>query len=192
MDRSDEYLDQLDAHLAALPEDNYPMSVSELDGYLTGVLACTEEIPAADWLPAVWGETGEAEFPDAETAEATTNAVLTHFAAIQAALSQSSWIEPIYEMDPDTDEIVWEAWVNGFSRALRLRPDAWQAVLDKADEETQSALIFLMALQDIVEGESKLSEEEIDQLAFEAPDMVQQCIETILATTHPEYPQATE
>lgn len=30
-------------------------------------------------------------------------------------------------------------WVDGFTRALRLRPEAWQAVLEQADEETRSA-----------------------------------------------------
>ncbi|MEQ5829293.1 UPF0149 family protein [Sulfitobacter sp. NFXS29] len=45
MDQSDQDLDQLDALLRALPVDNMPMTLSELDGYIVGVLACPEMIP---------------------------------------------------------------------------------------------------------------------------------------------------
>jgi uncharacterized protein YecA (UPF0149 family) len=45
------------------------MTLSELDGYVTGILACSEMIAPSEWLPHVWGETGEANFSDLKAAE---------------------------------------------------------------------------------------------------------------------------
>ena len=186
MSRSDKDLDHLDDLLAALPQASLPMTVSELDGYATGILACPDLIPPSEWLPHVWGETGDAGFPDLATAEATISAVMAHYNAVASEMARTPWIEPIYEVDPHSDETLWEAWVDGFTRALRLRPQAWQAVLEHADEETRSSLIFLMALQDINEGISKFSEEEIDAIDLQAPDLIPNCVAAILPVARPE------
>lgn len=186
MSRSDKDLDHLDDLLAALPQEILPMTVSELDGYVTGILACPDLIPPSEWLPYVWGETGDAGFPDLATAEATISAVMAHYNAVASEMARTPWIEPIYEVDSHSDETLWEAWIDGFTRALRLRPEAWQAVLEQADEETRSSLIFLMALQDINEGISKFSEEEIDAIDLQAPDLIPNCVAAILPAARPE------
>jgi len=89
-------------------------------------------------------------------------------------------------VDPNSDETLWEPWVDGFTRAMRLRPDAWETLLDRADEETRSAMIFLMALQDIYTGNSKFTDEEIDEIDIEAPDLIPNCVATILHQSRPE------
>ena len=48
-------LKQLDDRLAALPDSCDAMMLSELDGYLAGVLVCPEMILPSEWLPGVWG-----------------------------------------------------------------------------------------------------------------------------------------
>lgn len=186
MSSSDQDLDRLDEILAALPQENFPMTVSELDGYITGILACPDIIPPSEWLPHVWGETGEAGFPDLATAEATISAVMAHYNLVASEAAKTPWIEPIYEVDPNSDETLWEPWIDGFTRALRLRPDAWQTVLEQADDETRSSLIFLMALQDINGGTSKFSEEEIDEIDLQALDLIPNCVAAILLVSRPE------
>lgn len=59
MEQSDQELDRLNALLHALPVEHMPMTLSELDGYLAGVLACPDMIPPSEWMPHVWGETGD-------------------------------------------------------------------------------------------------------------------------------------
>ncbi len=186
MGQSDQDLDQLNALLHALPADNMPMTLSELDGYIVGVLACPEMIPPSEWLPQVWGETGKAEFPDEQSAEETIGAVMARYNSVVASITGSLWIEPIYEVDPNSDEVMWEPWVDGFTRAMRLRPDAWSRLLDQADEETRATMIFLMALQDIYTGQSKFTDEEIDEIDLEAPDLIPNCVATILYQSRPE------
>lgn len=186
MGQSDQALDRLNVLLHALPVDNMPMTVSELDGYVTGILACSDVIAPSEWLPHVWGETGEANFLDQEAAEETISAVMAHYNSVAEAMARSLWIEPIFEVDPNSDETLWEPWVDGFTRAMSLRPDAWERLLDQADEETQASMIFLMALQDIYTGRSKFTDDEIDQIDLEAPDLIPNCVATILHQSRPE------
>ena len=182
----EERLERLEDLLDALPLENDPMSVSELDGFLTGVLACPEMIPPSDWLSQVWGVTRDAQFPDLATAETTIGAVMAHYNDIAGRITRSLWIEPIYEIDPISDEMLWEPWVDGFSRAMALRPKAWEDLLERADEETRETIIFIMALQEIYTGNSKFTDEEIDAIDLEAPDLIPNCIAAILRLSRPE------
>jgi uncharacterized protein len=186
MSQTDQDLDRLKSLLHALPPENMAMTLSELDGYLVGVFACPEMIRPSEWLPQVWGETGEAEFPDQQTAEETIGAVMAHHSSVVEAMSSSLWGEPIYEIDANSDEILWQRWVDGFTSAMRLRPDAWEQLLDHADDETRAAMIFLMALQDIYTGQSKFTDDEIDEIDLEAPDLIPNCVATILYQSRPE------
>ncbi|WP_375569640.1 UPF0149 family protein [Seohaeicola saemankumensis] len=186
MTKEEKRLDRLNELLFALPVDNMPMTLSELDGYLTGVLACPEIIPPSEWLPEVWGETGEAHFADPKAAEETIGAVMMHYNSMAETITRSRGIEPIYEVDPNSDETLWEPWVDGFTHAMRLRPDAWENLLERADEETQATMIFMMALQDIYTGKSKFTDEEIDEIDREAPDLIPNCVTTILRQSRPE------
>ena len=180
MAQTDQDLDRLNSLLHALPPENMPMTLSQLDGYIVGVLASPEMIPPSDWLPHVLGETGEAEFPDEQSAEETIGAVMAHYNSVVEAISGSLWVEPIYEVDPNSDEVMWEPWVDGFTRAMQLRPDAWSRLLDQADEETRATMIFLMALQDIYTGQSNFTDDEVNEIDLEAPDLIPNCVATIL------------
>lgn len=186
MSRTDSDLDRLDSLLSALPQESFPMTVSELDGYVTGILSCPDIIPPSEWLPQVWGETGSASFPDLAAANETISAVMAHYNAVASGLTAGLMVEPIYEIDPNSDETLWEPWVDGFSRALKLRPGSWNAVLESRNEEARTSLIFLMALQDIYEGTSRFSDEEIDEIDLQAPDLVPNCVAAILHATRPE------
>lgn len=186
MDKEEERLDRLDELLHALPFENMPMSLSELDGFLTGLLACPELIPPSEWLPQVWSETGEAQLADQQAAEETIGAVMAHYNSVAAAITTSLWIQPIYEVDQNSAETLWESWVAGFTQAMILKPDPWEDLMNRADEETQSSLTFLLALQDINLGTSPFPDEVIDQIDQEAPDLIPNCVSTILHQSRPE------
>lgn len=142
MGQSHQALDRLSVLLDALPAENMPMTLSELDGYVTGILACTDVIAPSEWLPHVWGETGEANFPDQTSAEETISAVMAHYNSVANSMTQSLWVDPIYEVDPNSDETLWEPWIYGFARSMGLRPDVWATLLDQADEETQATILY--------------------------------------------------
>jgi uncharacterized protein len=69
---------------------------------------------------------------------------------------------------------------------MRLRPEAWENLLELADDETRATMIFMMALQDIYTGNSKFTDDEIDEIDLEAPDLIPNCVATILHQSRPE------
>jgi uncharacterized protein len=186
MHDTDQRLDRLNALLNALPLEALPLTLSELDGFVTGVLACPEHIPASDWLPHVWGDTGEAGVPGSPGAEDTIRAVTAHHDLVAAAMRQSLRPEPIYDIDPAREEAMWEPWVDGFTRAMGLRPDAWNTLLDQADTDTRSAMIFLVALHDIYTGKSTVSKVEVDKADRDAPKLIPACVAAILRRSRPD------
>lgn len=186
MNRSENDLDRLEALIFALPQENFPMTLSELDGYITGILVCPEMIAPSEWLPLIWGEAGDAQFPDLKVAQETTEAVMAHYNVIARNLSEEGWLAPIYEIDPNSDETLWEPWIDGFAAAQSLRPEAWGALHDRADKETRSCLHFLMALYDIYVGEASFDDKMIEEIDQEAPDIIPNCVATILKQSRPE------
>lgn len=59
-------------------------------------------------------------------------------------------------------------------------------MLEQADDEARSSLIFLMALQDTNEGTSKFTDDEIDEIDLQAPDLIPNCVAEILLASRPE------
>jgi uncharacterized protein len=77
-------LEILEGELLAL--DDEAMLLSELDGFLAGVIACPEPIAAEEWLPAVWGEDGDdgegTGFESEEHFEDVLRAVMAHYRSV--------------------------------------------------------------------------------------------------------------
>ena len=63
---TDAELDRLDLFMCHQDNDDV-MMLSELDGYLTGVLVCPDLILPSEWMPVIWGEAGPA-FADQDEA----------------------------------------------------------------------------------------------------------------------------
>jgi uncharacterized protein len=162
------------------------MTLSEIDGFLAGILLCPELIMPSDWLPHVWGVTKDASFPDLKTVEKTIGAVMAHYNTVASEITQSLWIEPIYESNPNSDEVLWEPWVDGFTRAVALRTDVWETFLVRANDESRSAFMFILRLQGIQTGNSEFKDEEIELIDVTAPDLIPTCLGTILSQSRPE------
>ena len=187
-----EDLDRLDALLQALPQDQMPMSLSELNGYLTGILAAPDLIMPSEWLDGVWSEDGAGELPDPATAEKLVPAVMEHYNDIAALIYTEGWIEPIYEEDPNSGETLWEPWIDGFTRAMGLRPAQWLAVAEGPNEDAALALNMIIVMQDIGIGTTELSEAEIDEIDRDGPDLIPNLIANILVATQQINPFAAD
>jgi uncharacterized protein len=167
------YLKKLEQRLAAFPEE--AMLLSELDGYLAGVLVCPELILPSEWLPGIWGgedEDGAPVFDSADEMQELVGLVMKHYNAISRALHRQGRFAPLYDVDPRHDEVLWELWIGGFERAMALRPQSWAMILDSDDEDVVAAMAGLLALVAISEGESELAEEDRHALTEDAPDLI--------------------
>jgi hypothetical protein len=55
---------------------------------------------------------------------------------------------PLFAVDERHNDILWELWIVGFEKAVKLRPAAWQRLLT-ADTETARAISGLLTLADV-------------------------------------------
>ena len=186
MPHSKYHIDYLTSVFQALPQGNLPMTLSEYDGFVTGILVCPVDVAPSEWLPHVWGATQDAHFPDQHTAEVTIDAVLAHFDVVAADMARLAQIQPVFETLGTGKPCVWEPWIDGFMRATALRPVAWQEFFGQADEAVQSIMAFLQALHDIYTGKSRLSGSEIDAIDSSACEIIPSCIMRIAWCSRPD------
>src|ERR1700733_11985354 len=90
-------LDALDDYLMSdhAPDDS--MGLSDLDGFLTGIVVGPEFIPPSEWLPVVWGGE-EPEFATDEEMRAVLDTIMSRYIEIIAGFNS----DPI-----DFDPIFW-------------------------------------------------------------------------------------
>ncbi len=118
------------------------MDLSELDGFLTGILAGPELIMPSEWLPEVWGEE-EPAFESAEEAAVILELLMGRYNQIARGIESDPLdLEPIACTD-DEGAIDASPWCEGFGQALALRADAWEPLLES---EAGLALMPILAL----------------------------------------------
>ena len=136
MSHSYEQIEELLALLKSLQAEHGAMTPGELEGYVTALIVCPETIPLFEWLPPVWGDEGATPFGGLWKAEVASRIVANHYNRISESLfCDSEQYVPLYEVDDDSDEPLWEPWISGFERAMRMRPDAWERVVDSGETE---------------------------------------------------------
>ena len=75
-------------------------------------------------------------------------------------------------VDADSGEDVWEAWIDGFERAMRLRRAVWRRIARSDDREAAAALNMMIALSDSCRGRSDLTEEGEEKLRGLAVEII--------------------
>lgn len=154
------------------------MLVSELDGFLAGIIICPDPIMPGKWLPMVWGGGDEDRSPvfnDLAQVEKITGLIMEHYNGTILALNEGRYA-PVFDIDPRNDEILWAFWIDGFRMAMALRFESWLKI---TDGDALTALSGLVALDAISRGESGLPDTEIDQLTEFAPDLISRWVETL-------------
>ena len=182
MSDTDPELDRLHDLLNAIPAERDSMTIAELDGYVAALIVCPEVVLPSEWLPGVWG--GEHEFADVDEAEATIAAVMGHYNRIARELAEHPEdYAPVLEIDPNGGETLWEPWIDGFERAMRLRPDAWEEIALSDDEEASASISMIVALNDFYYGRSELTEEAEDEFDRMAPGLIPEFVRNLNAWT---------
>jgi uncharacterized protein len=181
--QSRNHLDQL---LRTLPQDDLPMTLCEFDGFAAGLLACPEDIGINVWLPEVWAKQGVGKFPDERTAMETAEAVLDYFDNIAFGLSQTGLVRPSYLESGQSDNEIWEPWIDGYVRAAALLPSVWQDFYEQADEDVQTLMSFIQTLHDIFTGRSRLSPSKVLEIDRMAPEAIPHCVTYIIKHSRPD------
>ena len=88
------------------------------------------------------------------------DAVMRHYNRIARELAERPEdYAPVLGMDTNSGETLWEPWIDGFERAMRLRPDVWEEIALNDDEEAAASLGMIVALNDFYYGRSELTED---------------------------------
>ena len=159
-DLTDDEFAELDDLLAATPEPLTPCDVVMLDGYLCGVLVQPVLLEPATWLPHVFDFDGQPLPDDVDAAwlERTRALVLRRYAALNRAIVEDGWFDPLVlefdEENPMQPAAEGEAdpmaglspiaqslmpWVAGFQHAAVSFPD----LIELGDDTIDSTLARL-------------------------------------------------
>lgn len=169
---------RMDDALEAIGGEDSGMLLSELNGYLTGIILSPEPIAPAEWLPEIWDADDEDDKGPFETdaeREEFIATVMAYHASIVAELENTEF-EPIFDVDGEDNEIIWEIWILGFTRAYDLRPESWTKFLESDDEETSDAMMQLMGLIAVADPDSDteepMTEADLEEVQEAAPDLI--------------------
>lgn len=178
------HLQRLDEMLLDLGDNTEAMLLSELDGFLAGLIVSPDPVPPSEWLKLIWGGENDgaaSHFQEVADFQAFLDLVMRHHYEIIRALERRSRYAPIFEVDARHDETLWETWISGFSRAVQLRPQGWVRIAESDDEDAIHAWSGLMLLNQVDLGIDDLTDEETDALDEEAEDLIPMWIETLHA-----------
>ncbi len=170
--------------LAALGQGT--LTVGGLDGLLAAVIVCPEPIEVVEWLPMIWvnddGDEPVVTEPTSEVHEAIVNISLRHNVIAAELARADGAFRPFYDLDGRFDDVLWEAWAEGFEIGMSLRPEAWEAVY-KAGGEAADALSLLIALINLAAGDvdPEIDVEHAKELVEIAPDILPECVEVLAA-----------
>jgi uncharacterized protein len=169
-------LEALDDYLMSdhAPDDS--MGLSELDGFLTGIVVGPELIPPSEWLPAVWGGTEPAFESEAETRTVLGSIMGRYNEIVTSLKGNSDALDPMFWEGPE-GEVIASDWAGGFLDAVALRSGAWRPLLDDDGAKQLMAPMFVLA-GDITMTDDLTDE---DELMAAAAEMIPECIANIRA-----------
>ena len=114
-------LDALNDYLMSDHAPDNSMGLSDLDGFLTGVVVGPELIPPNEWLPMIWGG-AEPEFQTQEELRTVLGTIMGRYNEIAACFnSDPEEFDPIFWEGPE-GEVIASDWAGGFLMLLRCAP----------------------------------------------------------------------
>jgi uncharacterized protein len=167
-------LDALDDYLMSdhAPDDS--MGLSDLDGFLTGIVVGPELILPSEWLPVIWGG-DEPKFETEDEMRTVLGTIMGRYNEIVACFNTNpDEFDPIFWEGPEGDVIASD-WASGFLDAVALRPEAWKPLV-----EHRRAGVMMMPLL-LLNGDAELcvgAGEAVDEDKFlaEVPDIIPACV----------------
>ncbi|HEY1413244.1 MAG TPA: UPF0149 family protein [Rhodopila sp.] len=171
-------LDELAHFLNSASAPQGCMDLSELDGFLAGLIAGPEVVPREEWLAEVW-DNEEPEYEDADEQDSVEQAIYDRYEAIEAGLDATSLGYTAILWQDEAGTTVAEDWAAGFMQAVSLRAQAWQPAL--ADEDASMLLIPIaslagMTLSEAERGDQAMSDDALEGLMQDAEQVLPVCV----------------
>ena len=154
------------------------MLLSEVDGFLAGIIVCPDMIVPSKWIPLIWGSDAPV-FKDEKHAQQIIDTIMDRYNEIINQLDQGRF-QPLYDCF-GKDEIIWEGWMEGFTFALKLRPEAWLKFVKSCSDTSQIAFFIMGRLGELVmaEYDDITPMEGDEELEANAPDLIPEQVEIL-------------
>lgn len=170
-------LEALDSYLLSDLSPDECMMLSDLDGFLTGIVIGPELIPPSEWMPVIWGG-DEPEFKSVEQMQTIIGTIMGRYNEIVAAVNADPGVcEPIFWETAQGDKIVTD-WAAGFLDAVSLRRTAWQPLFNHRRAKTLVEPLLILG-DDEAFADKRVASEKEKQFYASAPKVIPTCIDGI-------------
>jgi uncharacterized protein len=162
----------LDALTDHAPDDS--MGLSDLDGFLTGIVVGPELILRSEWLPVIWGGE-EPIFQTEDEMRTVLDTIIRRYNEIVACLdTDPDDFDPIFLEGPE-GEVIASDWAGGFLDAVALRATAWEPLI-RHRRSGVMMMPFLLLNNDAelsIGSDGAVNE---DRFLAEVPDIIPACV----------------
>jgi uncharacterized protein len=142
-------LEALDHFLLSDRAPPESMGLSDLDGFLTGLVIGPETIMPSEWLPVIWG--GESPVYDSlEEAQTILAAIMGRYNEIARGLDADPEVVAPFFLEDRDGSVIAESWAEGFMEAVTLRADTWSRMI--RDRDARMLLAPILALASDADG----------------------------------------
>ena len=171
----DDDLSRLDAYLSSDLSPKDCMMLSDLDGFLHGVVCSPVTIPVAEWMAKAFG--GTAGQVPAWVADAVGN----RFVEILDGLALSPpRVEPLF-WEAKEGHVIAMDWCEGFMEAVGLRPKEWLRLTESGSSGHLVTPILVHLIDDNGNSVLGIPQEELDRALDVAAEAIPEVVGNIYA-----------
>jgi uncharacterized protein len=176
-------LAMLDDFLASDRTPDECMQLSELDGFLAGIIVGPEMILPSVWMPMIWHD-GEPEYADMEQAQTILGIIMQRYNEIIGLIdSGPGAYQPVF-LEQDDGTLDASDWTLGFLQAIAINQDAWEPlVMDRMAGPLIAPIMLIASTTEMadlpLDEDERLPDDEMAKLLAEAGPMLSLCVSGI-------------
>ncbi len=176
-------LEPLDEFLTSDRAPDNGMGLSDLDGFLTGIVVGPELVMPSEWLPHIWGG-DEPKFSGVKEAQTVIGIIMARYNEIIEVLdADPDAFDPVFWEGPQGQIIVTD-WAAGFIDAVKLRPKAWEPLIKHKEARVLMVPLIVLGADDpdhLPFGTRVLPKEEVKDLLENGGEIIPEAVVGIRA-----------
>lgn len=167
-------LEALDGYLSSDDSPEDCMMLSDLDGFIHGVICSPVQIPSEEWIHVALG--GE---PEAVPHWVIDDITDIYMGVAQGLMNDPLSVEPIFWQAREGHVIAMD-WCEGFMQAVALRPREWLRLTESGADGHLIAPMVAHLLDDNGNSLMGIPQEKLDQALAEAAEAIPDAVAEIL------------
>lgn len=153
------------------------MMIDELDGYLTAIILAPTSIETNEWMPLIWGTTGQPHTGYQEEADEVQSIIQQMCDDTATSLEKGITFEPLFHQEMDGNgntRAEPQHWCIGFMKGLALSEAEWKDGDDTIEQHLQPIIFFSQGtkevdpmdhIQNLLDGNSRADKYAIEDIS---------------------------